>query len=361
LRAGSLTQKVAEKLRGEIRAGKWDPERPLPSERALAEQFEMSRVTARRCLQALCREGLLVARAGSGYFPVCDAGGPETLRTRRAVIYYYASEFGAPVLDRVHASIINGANAESIRLGLNLYTLSRSPVDFLRTLGNDWGDRLRGVVLDWATLSLAEQLRRRGIPFVVVEEDIEGLAVTSVIQDNAGGTRQALAHMAERGHRRLGILLNERDETHTRRRLAAYRGYFLEHDLPSSPGWVVRAPDKGGRAATAALLDHPDPPTALFVAAGGLLPGVMEELSARGLTVPDDLSLVVWGAPALDEHAVDSIPISRVTWSGEAMGRLAIRALENMVQTGSSERMVLQVKTELIDRGSVRALAVEEL
>jgi len=355
LRQGTLTCSVAGRLRDEIRAGKWSADEPLPSERALAVAFEMSRMTARRCLQMLCREGMVVARPGRGYFPVCGAVGPESLQKRRSILYYYASDAGTPRLDSLHASIINGANAEADRLGLHLYAVSRSPADFLRALREGWADGLRGVLLDWATADLAEHLIQRGVPFVVVEADIEGLPVTSVIQDNVGGTQQALAHMAEWGHRRLGIIANDRDDIHTRQRLAAYREYLLRLDLPTSPDWMAVTPEgaSGGRSATASLLARDDPPTAVFVASRGLLFGVTDELARRGLTVPEDLSLAVWGDPGLDPSAVESPDITYVTWGAEEMGRLAVRALENVVRSASPERTVIRIGTRLIDRGSV--------
>jgi len=354
-RQDTLTRSVAARLRKDVTDGKWSPDQPLPSERALAEAFSMSRVTARRCLQMLCREGILVARPGRGYFPLHTSMGPETLRSRRSILYYYASTAGTPALDSLHASIINGANAESARLGLHLYAVSRRPTDFRRMLTEGWNDGLRGVLLDWATADLAEHLIQRGVPFVVVEDDIEGLPVTSVIQDNVGGTQQALAHMAGRGHRRLGIIVNDRDEVHSRQRLGAYREYVLRSDLPTSPGWAAVTPDgtAGGRAAMAALLDRDDPPTAVFVASRGLLPGVIDELARRDLAAPRDLSLAVWGDPGLDPSAVEAPDITYVTWNAEEMGRLAIRALEEVVRADARERMIIRVGTRLIERGSV--------
>lgn len=163
-RQGTLTRSVADRLREEIRAGKWSADERLPSERALAVAFEMSRMTARRCLQMLCREGMVVARPGRGYFPVCGAVGPEVLQKRRSILYYYASTVGRPRLDSLHASIINGANAQADRQGLHLYAVSRPPADFIRTLREGWNDGLRGVLLDWATSDLAEDLIQRGVP-----------------------------------------------------------------------------------------------------------------------------------------------------------------------------------------------------
>jgi len=357
-RSGTLTSSLADRLREGIRAGKWHADKALPSERVLAAQFDVSRVTARRCLQRLCQEGIVVVRPGRGYFPIHSTPGTESLRTRRSILYYYASEAGRPILDSMHASIINGANAESMRVGLHLYAVSRPPAEFQQALRDGWDDGLRGVLLDWATSSLAEYLIQRGVPFVVVEADIEGLPVTSVIQDNVGGTQQALAHMADRGHRRLGIIVNNRDEVHTRQRLGAYREYLLRRDLPAMPGWaaVTAEGTGGGRSAMAALLDQTEAPTAVFVASRGLLPGAIDELARRGLTIPADLSLAVWGDPGLDPSAVEAPDITYVTWSADEMGRLAVRALDDIVRRGSLQRMIMRIGTRLVDRGSVTDL-----
>lgn len=361
-RPGTLTHAVSERLRAGIREGKWVGDKPLPSERALAAEFEISRVTARRCLQMLCREGVVVARPGRGYFAAYVTAGPETLRHRRSILYYYASDAGTPMLDSLHATIINGANAESLRLGLHLYAVSKPPTEFLNALREQWEEGLRGVLLDWATAPVAERLIERGVPFVVVEDDIEGLPVCAVIQDNVGGTHQALEHMFERGHRHFGIIVNNRDEIHTQQRLAAYREFLLRHELPSTPSWLAVRPEgaAGGREAMAALLDADDPPTAVFVASRGLLPGALDELARRGRRYPEDVSLVVWGDPRVDAAHVHSAPVTYVTWSGEEMGRLAVRALEDAARRGRPERMVIRIATRLVDRGSVAMRAFKD-
>ena len=51
-----------------IAAGAYTPGDRLPSESALAEQFGVHRLTARRALEELAREGVVVARKGSGTY-----------------------------------------------------------------------------------------------------------------------------------------------------------------------------------------------------------------------------------------------------------------------------------------------------
>jgi DNA-binding LacI/PurR family transcriptional regulator len=323
----------------------------------------MSRVTARRCLKLLCREQVVVARPARGYFPVSGPVEPEELRRRRSVLFYYVDGTGAPLLDSLHAGIVNGANAEAIRLGLDLYAVSRGPSDFQRTLSERWERGLRGVLLDWAIPALAEYLLRVNVPFVVVEDDLEGLPVTSVIQDNAAGMFQALEHMFERGHRRLAMIMNDLDTIHPRQRLAAYREFLLRSGLPANPGWVAKARagadgSAAAAAAAAAVLDCGQVPTAIFVASRGLLGGVREELSRRGLRCPQDVSLAVWGDPGVEESAGELFGTTYVTWDGAEMGRLAMRALDEMARSGRSERMVIRIGTRLVDRGSVATPAL---
>ena len=62
-----LQRAVREAIENQLLA----PEDALPSERQLAEDFAVSRITVRRAIEGLVAEGLLVSRQGSGNF-VCS-------------------------------------------------------------------------------------------------------------------------------------------------------------------------------------------------------------------------------------------------------------------------------------------------
>ncbi|HSV80070.1 MAG TPA: histidine utilization repressor [Ramlibacter sp.] len=53
-------------IRQHIASGQWKPGDPVPSESALMEQFEISRMTANRALRELASEGLVTRVQGSG-------------------------------------------------------------------------------------------------------------------------------------------------------------------------------------------------------------------------------------------------------------------------------------------------------
>jgi GntR family transcriptional regulator len=63
-----LYVQLAQKLAHAIRERRYQPDEALPSERALSESLQLSRVTARKAIDQLVEQGLVVRRRGSGNY-----------------------------------------------------------------------------------------------------------------------------------------------------------------------------------------------------------------------------------------------------------------------------------------------------
>ncbi|WP_374357038.1 GntR family transcriptional regulator [Chitinimonas sp.] len=63
-----LYLQVANKLTSAINSGLWQADEALPSERVLCEVLDISRVTARKAMDILFEQGLIVRRQGSGTY-----------------------------------------------------------------------------------------------------------------------------------------------------------------------------------------------------------------------------------------------------------------------------------------------------
>jgi GntR family transcriptional regulator len=77
-RGRPLYEQVADALRADIRAGRYQPGDKLPSERELSERFSVSKVTARQAIVQLRAEGLVTSRVGYGVL-VAEPGSPRRL------------------------------------------------------------------------------------------------------------------------------------------------------------------------------------------------------------------------------------------------------------------------------------------
>jgi DNA-binding GntR family transcriptional regulator len=62
-------RQIADHLRAEIEAGRYDPDGPaLPSVTTLSQEWDVARRTANKALLALAAEGLIEVEPGMGYY-----------------------------------------------------------------------------------------------------------------------------------------------------------------------------------------------------------------------------------------------------------------------------------------------------
>jgi len=94
-------REIAEQIRGRILRGDLRPGDELPSERALAVEFDVSRPTATRALERLRQEGLAYSVQGSGTF-VADTA----INRRASDRYQRAREAGRIYSDGERAEIV---------------------------------------------------------------------------------------------------------------------------------------------------------------------------------------------------------------------------------------------------------------
>ncbi|MFF5372079.1 GntR family transcriptional regulator [Streptomyces sp. NPDC013187] len=73
--ARPLYMQLADVIAGKIASGELAPDRPIPSENHLADEYGVARLTARRAAQELRERGLIVTVRGKGSFVVEQPAG----------------------------------------------------------------------------------------------------------------------------------------------------------------------------------------------------------------------------------------------------------------------------------------------
>ncbi|MEV0586208.1 LacI family DNA-binding transcriptional regulator [Nonomuraea sp. NPDC050310] len=171
-----------------------------------------------------------------------------------------------------------------------------------------------------------------------------GVAVDTVVCDNAGGAALAVEHLRQHGHRRIAFLGDSPAIFTATERLRGYRealGPLFDRRLVS-----MRAPVlEGVRADLESMLALEDPPTALFTGNGRLTVTVLRALAGRWMPLVgfDDFELADLLTPGVTVVAQDPVGLGRVA------AELLFRRIGG--DTGPAEHVELPVR--LIPRGSV--------
>ncbi|MDA1358348.1 LacI family DNA-binding transcriptional regulator [Glycomyces luteolus] len=195
-------------------------------------------------------------------------------------------------------------------------------------------------------------LRKRGIPFAAYGRTAE--AFTSpwswVEADAATGIAMAVDHVADRGHRELAFVGADQGIVTMVQREIGYREACGRRGLTGSlaPGRIVacgRDLETGVRVA-AALLDAPEPPTAVICVSDPLAAGAVITLQSRGLEPGKDVAVTGYDDTTLTSFG--TVGISSVRQPSAAIAAELVRLV--VEQPEEPEHLLLP--PALIERSS---------
>jgi LacI family transcriptional regulator len=167
-------------------------------------------------------------------------------------------------------------------------------------------------------------LESQGVPVVLLDRFVEA-GLDQVGCDNEQPTAQLVEHLIELGHRRIAMAIGIPGLSTTDERVRGYRLALEQGGLGFDPELVAEGGSLRDQARTAmhALLDLPDPPTAVVSGNNFMTIGLLRAISERGLHVPDDLALV-----AFDDFEWADLFAPRLTVIRQPTTELGSRAVE---------------------------------
>ncbi|WP_322645509.1 LacI family DNA-binding transcriptional regulator [Oerskovia flava] len=198
-------------------------------------------------------------------------------------------------------------------------------------------------LLDAASVSLPP-----GVQVVVADSDA-GDQYSVVDTDQADGTRQAVAHLLDLGHRTVHHLAGPEESFAAERRTAAWRRTLEEAGCPVLP--VERGDWSAESGYRAGLRLAADPAcTAVFAANDELALGLLRALHESGRRVPEDVSVV--GFDDISEAGSFLPPLTTVHQDFAEVGRRCVEGVLRQFRNDEHERGTHLVPTHLVVRRS---------
>lgn len=213
--------------------------------------------------------------------------------------------------------------------------------------------RLDGLVLapSAGAGTVLDRLARTGLPTVLVDRAPDA-RFDSVCSESIKPMAQLVHHLAQRGHRRIAMVAGLEGLTTSEERVAGYRKGLAAAGLPEVPELVVRGGSDPGRTrdVVGALLDLPEPPTAIVAAQNAMVIATVRTLRERGLSVPADVAVV--GFDDFEWADVFSPRLTTVAQDAGAIGATAVRLLLRRIAGSDSPPRALQVPAVVRHRES---------
>jgi len=361
---------VKQALLAGIAGRRYDGHKPVPPERALAKQMGVAHMTARRAIQELVSEGVLVRHRGRGMGTFvrvsysAPAGTGAGGRALRRIGVIHSSDWDALRASPVHYMTFLEVQAECARRGVGVELLPVKPGD-----GRDLAkaaaeaDSQAVVVLrwpDWPQDLLDAQAA--GLPVVVAGPFVEMTALSRVEPDHFQGACAATRHLLDLGHRQVA-LVNSRQLTRvtvdreygwrmTMRQFAAG-----QEEVLYTVGRSSRSEDHVFSEVKAELVEAfraRRPPSAVFARDGFFACAAIAALREMGLSCPGDVSVVCAGR--FFEHVLDMPRPTAAEVEDGALGREVVRLADELASGRRIGPVGVLLPMRVVDGETTRAV-----
>jgi len=261
---------------------------------AVSRQTVSNVLNAPHLVRPATRERVEAVIAQTGYRPVKAA---QTLRTRRSHLIAMGipipGEGAGELLDRFLHALTEQAQHRGYRILLFTASDDSGEIAAYDSLLSEYDLDAFVVTSTHTADSRTTWLTRQRVPFVTFGRPWGTVARHSWVDvDGACGIRAATSHLIAAGHQRIAFLGWPAGSGVGDDRRSGWEQACQAAGLPTS-GLSSQAEDGigSGRAACAALLGSPQPPTAFVCVSDAIALGAWTELTARGLAPGQDVAV----------------------------------------------------------------------
>ena len=230
-----------------------NPHFKFPTERELIQKFGISRITAKRAYQDLCKEGLLLRYKGKGTFlnpaaslsnfqlPPSSPAGTENQPKKIGLVFPspYSSHISL-ILDSIATYFQQ--RKESVLL---FYDSSNNSPEREDQIVQKFVDaKVDGLIVypseNKKNSKLLLQLALNNFPIVLVDRVLTDYDFNSVTSDNHQALEDAVRYLFERGHRKIAIFsANSKSNSTIPSRIEGYERGMKRCDLPINASFEI--------------------------------------------------------------------------------------------------------------------------
>ena len=365
-----LYRQIMTIIQDQIGKGQFKTGEKLCTERELSRKYKVSKLTVNKALDELVRDKLLYRRRGRGTF-VAPGASDRVEPEEQKVLHFIVPDIEDIFISEIYRGV--GKLSKRNNYKVAIFSSDRSiqkENENIRFLLKQ--DGIGAIILpNWGKTNIGEifKLKQEKIPFVLIDRYFPDIETDYVIVDNVAGASNAVRHLINLGHRRIGHIggMNCSSDND---RLEGYRLALSKAGIPYAPFLVKRIsefteeqkgrfePDElGGYKGMKELLKLDDRPTAIFAGSDYIAIGALRAIKEADLNVPNDAALV-----SFDDLKIASmleVPLTTVRQPKYEIGKTATEILMKRFKARDIgeeiEPQQIVLKTELIIRESCGA------
>ncbi len=199
-----------------------------------------------------------------------------------------------------------------------------------------------------------KHLENEDIPIVFVDYYTEEHDCSAVLIDNFNGGKMAVEHLIGLGHKNIAFIGGDMNHPSIKNRFNGYLSALEQHQLPISPKNYnldeMNTTRENGYLAAKKMLARNKSITAIFACNDAMAIGVMQYLQEKGISIPEDISLI--GFDDVEVAAITSPSLTTLAVPKFELGWEVIRLMDRTLNSNTIISNQVVVGVELKARNS---------
>ncbi len=195
---------------------------------------------------------------------------------------------------------------------------------------------------------------REGIPIVVLNREVIGQKVTTVLSDDLAGAYNLTKFIIDQGHTNIALIEGKPEFRTTYKRKQGFINALAEVGLEFDESYSLKGNYdlESGYVAMQTVLDMEKPPTAIFCSNDEMALGAMKAIKERGISMPDEISISGFDDMGFTAYLTPSL--TTVLRPVEEMSKEGTQILLNKIEKSEiAELGIINLETKLIVRDSI--------
>ena len=262
-----------------------------------------------------------------------------------------------PTIDNeFYSAILHGIEGHSSASGYNVFLCdtNEDPQEEFRKIQSLYSLWIDGLIIcssrldDDQLLKIADQFQ----PIVLINRAFQHPAVGNVLIDDHSGTAQAVQHLIDQGHTRIGMILGLEVSRSSQLRYQGYLDTMNQGKFEVKPQWSIHSDARinSGYLASNQLLTNSPELTAIVVYNDVRAAGVLRACKDLNIDVPRGLAVVSHDNIALSSLLIPSL--TTVDVPKYQLGHQAITMMMSMLEDKNLRPETINLSPKLIIRES---------
>jgi DNA-binding LacI/PurR family transcriptional regulator len=196
-----------------------------------------------------------------------------------------------------------------------------------------------------------QQIKKQDVSVVLIGKNEDNTGANLVYTDYKAATSEAVKHMIEIGHKKIGMIYGTRPKLENMDKLEGFKKTLMEEGLNYRDSHIVEEENsiEGGYLAASKLLNQADRPEALFVSSDTMAIGAMEKIKQTGLRIPQDIAVV-----GFDNLKISGFMEPKLTTVAKPMYRMGLVAARLLFDLMEEDEQKEQEPQEILIQSKLK-------